>query len=446
METKKIYQEDRNLYNLQTEIIDARPVSGSDDALLVLSETIFFPGGGGQSCDLGTIKLLSAATDSAGADTSIYEVIEVFEKDNEILHRVKGGAPLVEMVNGAAGTHGSDAEPANSTSGNNPSNGIGCEIEIDWDRRFDNMQRHCGEHILSGVFYDLYGGVNRGFHMGDDYLTIDISLEDKPEYVGKEITWDMAMAAELRTNEIIWKDLPVVPHHFDSREEAEKMPVRKALAIDDDITIVTIGDPTHPADSVACCGTHPTTTGQVGLLKIFKVEPNKGMYRIFFDAGKRALNDYGKRFDTLGKFEKDLSAGLPDIMEKYAAKQEKQREVRDRLYHLTKAVIASEQERILSELNEKTVYKYSILSLDDLIELGRGLTGKLDSVDILFLLHEPSLTLLLFSDKNDCGKLVKENASVFNGKGGGNQNFARAIFGREDDANMFIDAVGKLLM
>ena len=411
MKTKKTYLVDKYLSKIQTNITEVKKEKGH--ILIATEETVFFPGGGGQSCDLGTING--------------HQVSNVFETEDEIYHRIENPEDLSldDLAVGAP-----------------------CQMEIDWERRFDNMQRHCGEHILSGICYDLWGGVNRGFHMGDDYMTIDISLEDKPEF--KEVTRDMAMEAELKANEVIWKDLPVKTHFFDSRQEAEKMPLRKALAIESDITIVTIGDEDKPADSVACCGTHPSTAGQVGLIKVYKVEPNKGMFRIYFEAGKRALEGYRERFDILSTLEKDLSAGTPDLLEKYRSRQEKNKEVRDRLFHLTKEVKAREQERIVSEMEKDSaegrscsIFRYDILSLDDLIDMGRGLEGKVPG--ILFLIHNPSLTILMFSDKNDCGKLVKDNVDIFAGKGGGNSKFARAIFKRPEDGEMFIDAVEKLL-
>lgn len=409
MRTIQIYKKDRYLSKLQSQILEAftLPSPNNSDAGIILKETIFFPGGGGQSCDMGSING--------------YPVVRVYEDQGEIIHQIKDGAKLLaeeKLIQG-----------------------IQCEMELDWDRRFDNMQRHCGEHILSGICYRLWGGVNRGFHMGDDYMTIDISLEDNPQY--KELTWDMVQEAELEANKVIWQDLPVTPHHFDTKEEAVKMPVRKQIAIDEDITIVTIGSEQNPADSVACCGTHPSTAGQVGLIKIYKVEPNKGMYRIYFEAGKRALLGYRQRYDVLAKLEKDLSAGFPDLMDKYKARQEKNREIKDRLYHLTKETIEKEKERLLSEIDTgHSVYEYSNLTIDDLIEMGRALEGNIPG--LLHLVHCPSNTLLMFSDNIDCGKLVKDNASVFNGKGGGNKKFARAIFNRPDDLHLFIDAIDKL--
>ena len=429
MKTEKVYYSDVNCKVASAKVLEILPCKdNSNSILLVLDRTIFFPTGGGQSCDLGEISGLKV-TDVTESGEVIYHKISLEGKgdiNNALTHKL-GISPGSEVT-----------------------------LSIDWERRFDNMQRHCGEHILSGIFYKLFGGVNRGFHMGEDYLTIDISLEDKPEF--KEITMDMCLQAELMANQAIWDNLPIVRRIFDSREEAEKMPLRKALAIDEDISIVTIGDVNDPADSVACCGTHPEFAGQVGMIKIYKVEPNKGMFRIFFEAGKRALLAYDKQYEVLTTLGKDLSAGVPDLMDKYNARNEKNKESRDRLYNLTKEVLRREGEYIKTLLacdnnDAKTssdftragspCLTYSILTVDDIIELGRSLAGNINSM--LFLIHGPSNTIFLFSDKHDCGKLVKENATVFNGKGGGNKTFARAIFTRRDDLESFIQAVDMLI-
>ena len=424
MKTEKVYYSDVNCKVASAKVLEILPCKdNSNSILLVLDRTIFFPTGGGQSCDLGEISGL--------------KVTDVTESGEIIYHKIslegKGDINNLNEDEISALTHKLGISPGSEVT-----------LSIDWERRFDNMQRHCGEHILSGIFYKLFGGVNRGFHMGEDYLTIDISLEDKPEF--KEITMDMCLQAELMANQAIWDNLPIVRRIFDSREEAEKMPLRKALAIDEDISIVTIGDVNDPADSVACCGTHPEFAGQVGMIKIYKVEPNKGMFRIFFEAGKRALLAYDKQYEVLTSLGKDLSAGVPDLMDKYNARNEKNKESRDRLYNLTKEVLRREGEYIKTLLNgsdNNPCLTYNILTVDDIIELGRSLAGNINSM--LFLIHGPSNTIFLFSDKHDCGKLVKENATVFNGKGGGNKTFARAIFTRCDDLESFIQAVDMLI-
>ena len=400
MKTERLFKQDVYMKKCDAEITSI--TEKDHHTVITLNRTVFFPTGGGQSCDIGKINN--------------YNVIDVNETSDEIYH-------ILAEIN----TDLSVGDTVN--------------LEIDWEHRFDNMQRHCGEHILSGIFYELYGGVNRGFHMGEEYMTIDISLEDKPEFT--KITWDMAKEAEIRANQVIWQNLPVITRHFDTRAEAENLPLRKALAFDEDITIVCVGSIENPADCVACCGTHPATAGQVGMIKLYKVEVNKGMFRIYFEAGQRAFRQYQERYEVLTTLENRLSAGFGDLLSKYQSQEEKNKAVRDELYHLKKSVIAKEIESVEQEIKPYFVKKYDNLSVNDLLEIGKKLQGLVPT--IAFLVHTPSNTVLLFSDTYDCGKLVKENASIYNGKGGGGKNNARAIFSKEEYVDTFIDLLEKHL-
>lgn len=401
MNTRRLFKEDVYLQEATAKITDIIKEEGK--IIVKLDQTLFFPTGGGQSCDKGTL--------------GGFEVTDVNETPDEIYHEITGDPTEIDKLQ------------------------IGDEVvlKLDWSHRFDNMQRHCGEHILSGKFYELYGGVNRGFHMGDDYMTIDISLEDDPAY--DKITWEMAKAAELATNQAIWENLPVITRHFEDRSEAENLPLRKKLAFDEDITIVCVGAIENPADCVACCGTHPATSGQVGLVKLYKVESNKGMFRIYFEAGERAFKQYQERFDVMTTLENKLSAGFSDLLDKYQAQQDKTKGVRDELYHLKKWVVAKEIEDIKTQMCPAFVRKYDKLSINDLLDIGKELKGLIPTV--AFLVHEPSNTVLLFTDKHDAGKLVKENADIYGGKGGGNKNSARAIFSKAEYVDTFIDLIEK---
>ena len=133
MKTTKLYQKDVYIKEWQTTI------ERIDENRVYLQESAFFPEGGGQSCDIGTITLCSDPSQT-------FAVIDVQEDGDDVAH----------TVSSADGLHAGDA--------------VSCVL--DWDRRFDNMQRHCGEHILSGIFYQECGGVNRGFHMGEDQVRI----------------------------------------------------------------------------------------------------------------------------------------------------------------------------------------------------------------------------------------------------------------------------------
>lgn len=412
MQTIRLFKEDVYKKEASAKVTSVAERDGK--TIVTLDRTIFFPTGGGQTCDLGTI---------AGIP-----VVDVYEYEDEIYHQLEGG--------GTAAAH-----PALAT-------GDEVALELDWARRFDNMQRHCGEHILTGIFYREWGGINRGFHMGDDYMTIDIALEGETRV--DSLTWEMCLEAERLTNEVITADLPMITRHFDTFEEAAKEPMRKKLTVERDITLVGIGKPEYDWGCVACCGTHPATTGQVGLVKIFKLEHNKGMYRIYFEAGRRAFEKYQQQFEALNTLCGKLSAGTDDVLDKFLSLQEKNKEVRNQLHFLKKDVLAKEGESILAELSASAeptlpVRKYSLLTLDDLISLSREIGPAVKK--IYFLVHEPSHTVLLVSDgkKTDCGKLVKENASIYNGKGGGNQTMARAIFTKDEYVDTFIDLIEKHL-
>lgn len=400
MKTERLFKKDVYLKKCTATVTSI--TEKDNHTVISLDRTIFFPTGGGQSCDIGKINN--------------YGVIDVNETTDNIYHTLAESDIKLTV-------------------------GDKVNLELDWEHRFDNMQRHCGEHILSGIFFELYGGVNRGFHMGEEYMTIDISLEEKPEFT--KITWDMAKEAEIRANQVIWQNLPVITRHFNTRAEAENLPLRKALAFDEDITIVCVGNIENPADCVACCGTHPSTAGQVGIIKLYKVEVNKGMFRIYFEAGQRAFRQYQERYEVLTTLENRLSAGFGDLLSKYQAQEEKNKSVRDELYHLRKFVIAKEIEEIKKEIKPCFVKKYDTLSINDLLEIGKALQGIVPT--IAFLVHEPSNTVLLFSDTHDCGKLVKENASIYNGKGGGEKNNARAIFSKKEYVDTFIDLLEKHL-
>lgn len=405
MKTKRLFKED--VYMKEAEaVITSLSETNDGKVALTLDRTIFFPTGGGQSCDRGTI---------AG-----FKVTDVYEDEaaDDIIHIV-------------------DTSPADFETG------TAVYLILDWEHRFDNMQRHCGEHILSGMFFREYGGVNRGFHMGDQYMTIDISLEARPEFTS--ITWDMAKHAEECANEAIWQNQPVITRHFDTKKEAQNLPLRKALALEKDITIVCVGSVENPSDCVACCGTHPAAAGQVGLIKIFKVEPNKGMFRIYFEAGKRAFLKYQQELDTLTALSNSLSAGTDDVLSKYHAQIEKNKEARNQLHFLKKEVIARETADIAAALEKgESIRRYHILSLDDLNVLAREVSPHIRK--IAFLVHEPSYTVFLVSDGSvDCGRMVKENAQIYGGKGGGNKTTARAIFTKDEYVNTFIDLIEKHL-
>lgn len=430
--TTKLYQNDVYLREWNASIVSIDPVDdpaetkgkGNDRLFdIVLDCSAFFPEGGGQSCDTGMIADL--------------KVVDVQEDRDEVIHRATVSA--------------TDQLPAA---------GDLVHCTIDWDRRFDNMQRHCGEHILSGIFYARCGGVNRGFHMGADYMTIDISLEDEPADADAvrphRIDMDIALDCEKRANEVIWSDAPVKVFRFDERGEIGDLPLRKALAFDEDISIVCVGSPENASDCVACCGTHPSSAGQVGLIKIYKVENYKGMFRIYFEAGARALADYDRKHDILQSIANEHSSSIDDVPDALRSQSEKLAAAKDELHHAKKALIAHEIHAIDDLLAESDgddetataspvmIHRLTDLSMDDAFELSKNYMGKISTLLMLFVEKQTSF-ILTSGGEPHCGDLVREYASFYKGKGGGSDTSSRAIFSSEEDAMLFADLVSKHL-
>ena len=449
MKTKRVYKEDVYKKELTSEVTGV--FCDDNKILLTFKETIFFPTGGGQSCDIGFISI----------NDKKYKIIDVSEQDDEIYHRVlsvknnsttDSDDSLVVKDNSAIDRYYSlvdryeppidkDAPPINKFEFK-----VGDPVlqNIDWTHRFDNMQRHCGEHILSGIMYKLYRGINRGFHMGDDYMTIDISLENS-QY--NRIDWSMAEAAELEANRVIWENLPVISTHYDSKEEASNEPLRKELKLEEDITIVRIGSFENPSDAVACCGTHPAFSGQVGMLKIYKLEQNKGMTRIYFEAGERALKKYQSEYNVMTQISNKLSAGQDDLLEKFKSMELKNQEVKDRLFKIEKSMLADRVERIkshLENLNSKIYYEDTGGLNPKLLQLlSKDLVKIADSKLIILANNDTKFVLIVTSKDSffDCGEIIKNKALHLGGKGGGSKVSAQVTFANAHDLNEFIKSL-----
>lgn len=419
--TTKLYQNDVYIRDWATSVSDLT-ITEDNKTVLYLDSTAFFPEGGGQSCDKGIISFLRKGKEHC------VDVIDVQEEGELVAHTVSGDVL--------------------------PEKGEEVSCSLDWARRFDNMQRHCGEHILSGIFHERCGGINRGFHMGEDYMTIDISLEENPGNPAfrKPETIDDSIAAEceLMANRVIWANEPVFVFRFDSREEAEKMPLRKKLAFDEDISIVCVGSPENASDCVACCGTHPSTAGQVGLIKIYKVENYKGMFRIFFEAGERAFRDYMTKHRMLTEISNRYSSSIEDFPSKIKSQEQKISELKNQLFTIKKAYLSKEQlklDQLIASEASPVLFTLYDLSIDDAFTLSKEYMGKPVCCGRLILIYVPkSTSFILASDGTpDCGSLVKEYASFYKGKGGGNKTSARAIFSKEEDAMLFADLLSKHL-
>ena len=236
METEKLYYADPFLKEFTATVLDCQ--AGKNGYTVTLDRTAFYPEGGGQPADHGTL-------DGAA-------VTDVHEKNGVILHNVDRAVEIGKTVTGT----------------------------IDWARRFDHMQQPSGEHICSGLICGRYGCDNVGFHMGTDIVTIDFNAD---------IPWEELLEIEGQANRYIQEDHPI-DIQFHRGAELDAIDYRSKKPLEGDVRIVAFPG----ADCCACCGTHVLRSGQVGLVKFLSVQKFREGVRIELLCGQRAL-DYLSR-------------------------------------------------------------------------------------------------------------------------------------------------------
>lgn len=237
---------------LEQIMLDERPA-------VVLDRTLFYPESGGQPSDRGTL---------GGAD--VMDVISR-ESDRAVLHVL--------------------SRPLRATD---------VQGEVDWARRFDHMQQHTGQHILSQAFLRTAEAETVSFHLGADSVTIDIAAE--------RVTPALAEKTEATANGVVIGDAPVRAW-FPAADEIVKLSLRKTPEVDGALRVVAIGD----FDFTACGGTHVARTGEVGLVKILKVEKQKKNTRVEFRCGWRALGDYGRKNTLVNQLAADFTCGIAEV-------------------------------------------------------------------------------------------------------------------------------------
>lgn len=376
--TRRLFDEDVYLKECQSKIIRR-----TEDAV-VLNQTIFFPTGGGQYADKGTINGV--------------EVVDVKEKDGVIYHYLK------EMI---------DSDDV--------------FLSIDWNKRLDEMQQHCGEHILSGIIKKLYDGNNKGFHIGKDYVTIDI---DRP------ISDDMLVTIEDEANEVIYKNLTLEFTRVDGKGDVE-LPVRKDVTVEENIRIVTIPD----VDCVACCGTHPHQTGEVGIIKLYKVEKNKKWHRIFFKCGKRALLDLRQKTSIVKVLNREFSSEDETLLERYYGEKEKYDQLKKSYIEINRRSIDDEINKQLVMTNTYQYLLFEHLSSQDMNYVIKQVSSKLNTVLLIYSRSERKVMLSHDGSFHvKCNEIFK-SIRDFHGKGGGSMKVAQGIFNQNEDGEAFVSFV-----
>lgn len=238
MDTRKLYYEDAYIRRFEGRVLSCG--KDGDGWRVTLDRTAFFPEGGGQTADTGTLGPA--------------RVLDAHEAGGVIRHKTDAPLPVGESVTGT----------------------------LDWDARFHKMQNHTGEHVLSGLIHARYGYSNVGFHLGDDGSVIDFD---------GELTRPQLDELEADANAVVWDNRPVTAR-FPAPAELETMEYRSKLDLRENVRIVTV----EGVDVCACCAPHVARTGEIGAIKILDAMRHRGGVRLWLKCGAAALRDYRARY------------------------------------------------------------------------------------------------------------------------------------------------------
>ena len=373
MKTERLYFADAYLTQFSAQVV-ARTERGGRPAV-ALDQSAFYPEGGGQPADAGTLDDLP--------------VLDVQVEDGVVWHTL--AAPLQsEVVQG----------------------------QVDWARRFDHMQQHHGQHLLSAAFERLFQLKTVSFHLGAASATIDLAAS--------ALSAEQAAAAEDLTNQVIWEGRPVLAR-FMSADELAQLPLRKPPTVSGPVRVVAVPD----FDYSACGGTHPRATGGVGLVHIRRAERRGEVVRVEFVCGDRAARDLRWKNAALGRMAGTLSVGADEVEPALARLRETEERARKRLADVGEQLIGYEAQDLIAHAELVGIVRvvrraYADRSLEEVRTLAKAISAG-GCVALLGLRAEK--TQLIFARADgltvDCGKLLRDTLAQFGGRGGGQPALAQ---------------------
>ncbi|MEC0137312.1 DHHA1 domain-containing protein [Paenibacillus macerans] len=389
--TKRLYFESAYLTEWQTRV--SRTLQRGDGDYVVLEESAFYPHGGGQPNDEGTIQGIP--------------VLDVISENDEVLHKVER-LPDDTAVN----------------------------CTVNWERRFDHMQQHSGQHLLSAVCRELYGAMTVSFHLGADYCTIDV---ERPE-----LTPEQLAAIELAANRHIYLNHEIVSY-FVTGEEAAKLPLVKRPKVTENIRVVEMKD----VEYNGCGGTHVSSTGEIGMIKLLKAEKQKGNTRVYFKCGYRALAEFNENQRILGMLTGKLKTSREGLAERIEKWEQEQKQLQQELANVRAVNDEYLARELLSRREDGIVaHVFADKPLKDLQSLAAKLTADLDA-DALVLLATMAGNKAVMAHNGEaavsCGAFFKEHLPAFNGKGGGSDKQAQAGFESWEETQAFVEFAKRTL-
>ncbi|WMJ88143.1 alanyl-tRNA editing protein [Anaerocolumna sp. MB42-C2] len=354
--------------------------------IVTLDVTAFFPEGGGQPSDTGNINGII--------------VIDVQEDDGIIYHIMEAPLSIGETVSG----------------------------EINWDRRFDLMQHHTAEHIISGLIHKYFGYDNVGFHLGSEVVTIDFN---------GNLTEEDIRNIELKANLAVYENVPIKVT-YPSSQELKELDYRSKKELSGNIRIVTI--PGY--DICACCAPHVALTGEIGGIKITSYQKYKGGVRISMLSGIRSLKDYNKKEKSVTDISVILSAKPDEVKDAVKNLKNENQTLKGQLLNVQNQILAYKAAAFQTGTDSICVFDKDVASAslrtygNLLLEFCKGICAVFTTTD------DQEYKYVLASKTMDVRPLGKSLNETFGGKGGGSKEMVQgSVRGKKEDIEAFINNI-----
>jgi alanyl-tRNA synthetase len=368
--TQRLYYTEPYRKTFDATVVKAETVDGL--SFVTLDQTAFYPTSGGQPFDTGTL---------GGA--AVTDVID--RDDGTVVHVTSGVLKPGEVVTG----------------------------EIDWARRFDHMQQHTGQHVLSAAFDRLFGVRTESFHMSQQSSTIDLAREVTAAEIGE---------AENDANRVVWEDRPVSVR-FATAEEAAAMGMRKESVRTGTLRLIDVQD----YDLSACGGTHVERTGAIGVIAIGSWEKLRGGSRVEFLCGNRAVQRFRLWRDSLSAMQKYLSVSPAEMAASLDRMQEDAKALQRSLRAFQEKLAVHEANALLAKgsVIVETIDGWDAPGIKSIATAAAAANPK--TVVVLFTTSTPAQVVIARGAEAslDAGALMKQLAAKFGGKGGGKPDLAQ---------------------
>ena len=381
MKTEKLFYEDSHLKEFTAKVISCEPYK--EQYKVVLDRTAFFPEGGGQYADTGMLDDV--------------RVLDVHEKEGIIYHTTEKALEAGKTVTG----------------------------KINWEERFEKMQQHTGEHIVSGLVHKRFGYQNVGFHLGSEDCTMDFNGEITKEEI-REIEWE--------ANRAVVRNLEVEVTYPDQKV-LQTLVYRSKIEIEGQVRIVSV--PGY--DICACCAPHVERTGEIGMIKLVNMQRYKGGVRVTMLCGSRALTDYEKKQEQNRKISALLCAKEYDTAEAVGHLKEELDSLKRTLVEKERQLVHVWAQSVPEE--EKTVCMFSEdISADAMRQYVNEVLGKERILCAVFYGNDAAgYRYVIGSRILDMRPLAKELNETFHGRGGGKSEMVQgSVQGNESEMRAWI--------